>query len=141
MKAVWVFFLVGLAGCGYHSGPSLKARSAGDMHCAPEALRIYRLDQRSYRVVGCQQEAVYIAVCEYPRAAFVEDRNCTWVMDVARKNASEPVAAPTPAPAAGCSFDTQCKGDRICSQGQCASPLNAPPPAVPPLASSSAPAP
>ncbi len=27
-----------------------------------------------------------------------------------------------PAPAAGCQYDMQCKGERICQQGQCVSP-------------------
>jgi hypothetical protein len=31
-------------------------------------------------------------------------------------------AAPAPAPASGCQFDTQCKGDRVCVKGECVAP-------------------
>lgn len=44
-------------------------------------------------------------------------------------HAGQPPAAP--AATAGCSFDTQCKGDRICVDGKCVSP---PPAAAPPPA-------
>jgi hypothetical protein len=31
-------------------------------------------------------------------------------------------ASSTPPPRAGCEFDTQCKGDRVCVKGECADP-------------------
>jgi hypothetical protein len=33
-----------------------------------------------------------------------------------------PAPAPVPAAASGCSYDTQCKGERICQQGVCVDP-------------------
>ena len=33
-----------------------------------------------------------------------------------------PPSQPPPPPASGCSFDTQCKGDRVCVQGACVDP-------------------
>ena len=45
-----------------------------------------------------------------------------------------PAAPPALAPAAGCQYDTQCKGERICSNGSCVDPVpatgtsSAPPP-------------
>jgi len=37
-------------------------------------------------------------------------------------SAAAPVAAPAAALGDGCHYDTQCKGDRICSGGQCVNP-------------------
>jgi hypothetical protein len=117
-------------------GPSLRARSAGDLHCPAETLTIYKLDDRAYRVAGCQQEVVYISVCDAPEG--YTNRRCTWAVDSTRNSA---VAAKQPdekASAAGCSFDTQCKGDRICVQKQCVAP---PAPSAAGSAASSAPSP
>jgi hypothetical protein len=41
-----------------------------------------------------------------------------------------PPAFPPPTPI-GCQYDTQCKGDRICTEGKCASPSVSPLPAAP----------
>src|SRR5688572_15971846 len=49
------------------------------------------------------------------------------VLKQAKPLQAEPVAA---APAEGCKFDTQCKGDRICEAGECRSPAPSPPPAT-----------
>jgi hypothetical protein len=118
------------------TGPSLRARSAGDLHCPAETLKIYRLDSLSYRVLGCGQDTVYLAVCDLPEG--YPKRKCTWSMDSSRGIAKSPhnLDAVSPAaPASGCSYDAQCKGDRICVSGQCV----APPPAA--TAGPAAPAP
>ncbi|MBV1857884.1 MAG: hypothetical protein KUG77_05685 [Nannocystaceae bacterium] len=47
-------------------------------------------------------------------------------------------AAPEPATPAGCGFDTQCKGERICEAGTCVAPA---PLATPPTAAEPTPAP
>lgn len=109
-----------LASVGCSQGPSLRARSAGDLHCPAESVKIFRLDDRAYRVVGCEQEAVYLSTCDAPVGSAT--RECTWVLD-SRRN---PVAKPTVAVAPGCSFDTQCKGDRVCVNRECVAPPTAP---------------
>src|SRR6478752_7047411 len=99
-------FLLGclvMAGCA-EERPSLRARSAGDLHCASEELKIYKLDERAYRVVGCQQDVVYISTCDAPEGSLT--RNCTWLLDSARSASN---SAPSKPPAksgaeTGCSF-------------------------------------
>ena len=67
-------------------------------------------------------------------------------VEVAPTPAARPVAAAEPPKSkpAGCEFDTQCKGDRICLEGKCVSPepkASAPAeaaPATPPAVSSAA---
>lgn len=55
---------------------------------------------------------------------------------VLKRTPPAPVQAAVAAPAEGCKFDNQCKGDRICVAGECrdpqpsAAPAAAPPPAV-----------
>lgn len=49
---------------------------------------------------------------------------------------AQPSAASPPAPAPGCRNDTECKGDRICENGQCVSP-DVPKQTGPPCASDS----
>ena len=81
-------------------------------------MKIYRLDDSSYRVVGCKQEAVYRTVC---RAS----SDCTWTLDSLRNDAAAaqpPEQNATAAVSAGCSFDNQCKGDRICVKKECVAP-------------------
>lgn len=59
------------------------------------------------------------------------------------QSATPPVAAKASAEAAGCNFDTQCKGERICVKGECvepapagSAPATAPPPAPAPTPAS-----
>ncbi len=120
-KALLFAWVVVAIGCTME-GSSLRSRSAGDLHCPAADLRIYKLDERSFRVVGCSQEVVYFDTCDIRTTG----RTCTWVMnssdDQARKGTTELGAASAPAPGGGCSFDNQCKGDRVCVQHQCVSP-------------------
>ena len=109
-----------IASCTH--GSSLRARSAGDMHCASESLNIYRLDKRSYRVVGCGQEFVYVSTCEDTDITRKDD--CTWVLNSHRGDSDAKEGAERPA--SGCSFDGQCKGDRICVHHECKEPRAAP---------------
>lgn len=121
---------LGLAACA--ETPSLRARSAGDLHCPAESLKIYQLDERAYRVVGCEQEVVYISICDGPQSSL--SRECTWAVDSTRSNAVAAKAPAKQAAADGCSFDTQCKGDRVCVNRQC---VPSPPPAAAPAPASS----
>ncbi|HYP77417.1 MAG TPA: hypothetical protein VER12_15710 [Polyangiaceae bacterium] len=110
-----------MAGCA-DGAPSLRARSAGDLQCAAEELKIYKLDERAYRVVGCEQDVVYISTCDAPEGSLT--RKCTWLLDSARSASN---SAPSKPPAksgaeTGCSFDAQCKGDRICVAKECVAP-------------------
>jgi len=121
VKKRW-FIIVGMGfvGCS-HSGGSLRARSAGDTHCPEADLKIYRIDDRSYRVVGCGQESVYIEVCA--RAGGVKG-DCTWHLDA--KDTGRPVSVQVvgePA-SAGCSYDNQCKGERVCVNHECKAPVS-----------------
>ena len=113
-------------GCGGSDLPSLRARSSSDLHCAAEAVKIYQLDERAYRVVGCEQEVVYIAICDVPVG--YPERKCTWHVDSSRNATASTKQPESGASGKGCSFDTQCKGDRICVQGQCVAPTAAPAP-------------
>jgi|SRR6188768_1853972 len=123
---------LGLLACA--ESPSLRARSAGDMHCPAEELKIYQLDEMAYRVVGCEQEVVYVSVCDAPPGNMA--RSCTWVVDTKR---NPPAGTKPPANSAtseGCSFDTQCKGDRLCVNKQCVNPPRSEPSAAPASSSS-----
>lgn len=123
------------AGGCKQGGSSLRARSAGDLKCPAETLKIYRLDELSYRVVGCGEEAVYVSVCDGPASNSI-GRACTWVMNTSRERAK---AAPVSAAATGCSYDAQCKGERLCVNQRCVFP---PVPAATPVpAASPAPSP
>src|SRR6478736_1070577 len=84
---------------------SLRTRSAADLECPVDDVKIYKLDERAYRAIGCKQAATYISICD-------ATRKCTWAMD----SASSPAAKepPKPTTVAGCSFDAQCKGERFC---------------------------
>lgn len=93
-------------------GASLRQRSAGDMHCPADTLEIYKIDERSYRVVGCDQEHVYISTCTNA----VDKSNCTWVLNSHRGEPKAEAATP------GCSYDAQCKGDRVCVKHECVAP-------------------
>jgi len=127
MKTV-VVVLWGIAavGCNLGHGGSLRARSAGDMNCPKSELSIYQLDDRSYRVEGCGQEAVYIESCERPNSM---ESECTWVLNSTRDDGQQHTgsmadpaprkATPTASAAPGCSYDTQCKGDRVCVKHEC----------------------
>jgi hypothetical protein len=115
---VGVAFVLLAVGSGCTHGSSLRARSAGDMHCPAEQLAIHRLDDRTFRVNGCEQEIVYISSCERPN----DNQTCAWVANTTSTDAK---LAASPG-GSGCSFDNQCKGDRICANGACV----APPPAA-----------
>jgi hypothetical protein len=105
-------------GSGCTQGSSLRARSAGDMHCPAEQVLINRVDDRTFRVNGCGQEIVYISSCEPGPTG----TKCVWV---ANTTSTDNRVAAGPG-GSGCSFDNQCKGDRICVKGACV----APPPAA-----------
>lgn len=132
VESAAVAVVVAAIGCSSHGG-SLRARSSGDLHCPAESVKIYRLDDSSYRVFGCQQEAVYRTVCDGAGGpATYASRDCTWTLDSLRSDAAvakQPEQNATAAVAAGCSFDNQCKGDRICVQKQCVAPPASPAPA------------
>jgi hypothetical protein len=89
------------------------------MHCRQAYLKIYQLDDRSYRVVGCGQESVYVKTCAGRGEA---DEDCTWILD--SKDSENPVPVRVVSAPAGCSYDNQCKGDRICVKHQCIAPSN-----------------
>ncbi|MEP7053389.1 MAG: hypothetical protein ABJB12_23700 [Pseudomonadota bacterium] len=112
-KAFLCCLLLGLTSCTHSA--SLRSRSAGDLHCRAEDLRIYHLDDRSYRVVGCGLEAVYVSTCD-------AHRNCTWVVNEAITPASARSASAPNATVVGCDSDAQCKGDRICVDRNCTAP-------------------
>ncbi len=133
---VGVAGVLGAGGCK-HGGSSLRARSAGDLKCPAETLKIYRLDELSYRVVGCGEEAVYVSVCDGPASNSI-GRACTWVMNTSRERTK---ATPAATPVSGCSYDAQCKGERLCVNQRCVfppAPAPAPAPAPSPAPSPSA---
>jgi hypothetical protein len=88
------------------------------MRCSEEELKIYKLDDRSYKVVGCGEESVYLEVCAG------ENGDCTWHLDSKFAHGPVPVQVVGAPAAGGCSYDNQCKGDRICVKHQCVAPAS-----------------
>lgn len=59
-------------------------RSSVDLSCAPEALDVRFLDQRTAWVRGCGQSAVYLQSCEETNAGTIyQTRSCAWRLDSA----------------------------------------------------------
>jgi hypothetical protein len=110
---------LGLVACAEETW-SLRTRSAADLQCPAEEVKIYKLDERAYYAMGCQQAATYIEVCDAPEGSLT--RKCTWSMDSARSAPAATQPPAKPATVAGCSFDAQCKGDRVCVKRECVAP-------------------
>jgi hypothetical protein len=100
--------------------------AAYDLRCGSDSISVlatsYATDSWVAAMVptqleGCGQHVTYQVRCgrDPPDDHFV----CHYALA-----GRTPIAAPATTPAgAGCSKDTDCKGDRVCVQGQCADPV------------------
>ncbi len=106
----WVGMLVlalgGVVGCA-----NLTSVTSGQIGCPPEEIQILEEDS------GWNTKT-WVAECRGKRF------HCTEVSagNSAQFDCTEEAAETGIAPEPGCEFDTQCKGDRICEQGNCISP-------------------
>jgi hypothetical protein len=112
--------LCSLAGCA-----TLEQTTSGQIGCPQDEIVILEDKQgwatRSW-TAECRGKRYYCS------AVGGESVDVSCNEDTASAGGGEAAAAPSVG--VGCSYDTQCKGDRICVQGQCVSPP--PPPAPPP---------
>jgi hypothetical protein len=103
---------------------AVRASAAHDLGCGPELVVVRDLEGESV-VDGCGWRATYRYVSPGPH--FGDKSNIVLVSRFPSGSGGRapPLAAPAPPPAGsapGCSKDTDCKGDRVCAQGQCADP-------------------
>lgn len=120
--------IAALAACG----GGLKAMTSGQIGCAEKDVQI--IDKHTG-----WSEVTWTAECHGKR--FYCSSFSTGIGEAASSqiNCKEAVAGqvqPSAAPAApdqtaGCRYDTQCKGDRVCVKGECVAPDRAPPVAPP----------
>jgi hypothetical protein len=113
-----------------------RASAAHDLGCGPELVEVRTLERESV-VDGCGWRATYRYVSPGPHFGDKSDMVLVSRFPSGPGGQLAPSSASPSPPAgseAGCAKDTDCKGDRICVQGQCAEPAgNAPaaPPAAP----------
>ena len=110
-----LLFCLGLMACAHRAGTAtqqtLLTRAAFDLDCAPEALEVVVLDDKSRGVVGCGYRSVYVEVCENQQDLVL--RKCTWTANTKRKQRPA-VDAPDPDAAAAskllrrAGFDLEC---------------------------------
>lgn len=115
MKRLHVLGLLALLATGCNP---LPAWTSGQVGCAEEQIVITRDEMgfagRTWTAV-CRGKTFYCtSVNSGPQGA----------MQVSCKEEAQSAAPPPSAPptATGCQYDTQCKGDRICKEGQCVDP-------------------
>ena len=69
----------------------LQARSAFDLGCGQEQLRLYNFDDRTKGVSGCGRRLTYVRSCEINNGV----NSCTWMLDTpTRGQQSWPAQAP-----------------------------------------------
>jgi hypothetical protein len=116
---------------------AVRASAAHDLGCGPELVEVTNLEGESV-VDGCGWRATYRYVSPGPHFGDKSDMvlvsrfpSGSGGQGAAPSAASPPGAASS---ASGCAKDTDCKGDRVCVQGQCADPtVKAAPPGAPPV--------
>lgn len=59
----------------------LQSRASFDLQCPPNQIQTTRIDDRTYGVHGCGQQATYVESCENPNGAWGSRTGCTWVMN------------------------------------------------------------
>jgi hypothetical protein len=140
----WVVGLLAVAalsGCG-----SLQSASSGQIGCAEDDIVISN-DERGFGtrtwVATCHGKRFFCSAVSGGESVQVSCKEATRDEGGEMRRGSEPrgemVRRPEqeaprrsePEPG-GCQYDTQCKGDRVCDDGECISPrTNAPAPAAP----------
>lgn len=125
---LWLALGVGLClpGCG------LAYLTSREVDCSPSEIQISN-EQRNW--FGGRRS--WTAVCRgvtyrctsrttTSTGSTSTSATATAVACIAQPVAVSPVSAPFRAPT-GCSYDTQCKGNRVCHRGECVNPGRAPP--------------
>ena len=106
-------FITGLSGCGVN----LAAITSGQIGCAESDITISD-DESGYHtrtwVADCGGKTYYCSAADVRHAL------------VASCHQPESATRARPSLAAGCEFDLQCKGDRICKAGRCVEPAAKP---------------
>ena len=115
----FALFLVALSGCHYSTSTvtaAVLARAPGDLSCAQNAIQLSRLSKANYRAEGCGSQATYVCTCKTGGPANCWTMSCQVdVLKLARGTEVSP--AVEPAASAGCQYDIQCKGNRVCQAG------------------------
>lgn len=122
-RAFWIavaIIAIGTSGCA-----SLRSATSGQVGCAEDEIAITKynasLGSRTW-TAECRGKRFYCSVVE--TGAQQSQVSC-------REEVSSTVSAEVPAPArsnpppsgaAGCQYDTQCKGDRVCVDSKCQDP-------------------
>jgi hypothetical protein len=91
-------------------------RAPTDLHC--KNVSVQELSSTAYVARGCGSEITYTCRCVQFYGAQCLDLACS--PDMARL--AETSGGQTESQAAGCQYDTQCKGERICRSGRCVDP-------------------
>ena len=107
---LWCAVALLAAGCGIASHSTYKRLTAGAIGCTEDEITL----RGAQRIVGAGATS-WVAEChgrEFVCSASTSV-NCT------ERQTATKVAPPL---VAGCAYDTQCKGDRICRAGACVDP-------------------
>ena len=102
--------VIAAAGCG-----SLQSVTSGQVGCPEGDIKI--LDEnRGWSTT------TWTAECNGHRFFCTTQAGGNNSMQTTCKEAVTPPTGYPPAPQAGCQYDTQCKGNRVCRAGSCADP-------------------
>jgi hypothetical protein len=99
----------------------LQRASAGEIGCPPEEIAIADFQRGGGTgtwTAACRGRTYVCSAVDGGEAVQI---SCT--EDAPSSGGEIPFSAPTEP--AGCAYDTQCKGDRICEDGRCVSPTPA----------------
>lgn len=104
-----------LVGCVTVSEYTAVARQASfDLNCPESDIRVVELNTRTYGATGCNRQGTYSGYCDPFGQCFIAANGRQGLVVAADKNGSHPDSS-----RAGCEYDSQCKGNRICRSGQC----------------------
>jgi hypothetical protein len=117
--------LMAVAAVLMSSCATLQHVSAGQTGCSPEEVAISE-DQMGWntRTWTAECKGQFFQCSAHGGGAYSTPQVSCKPEVVAAKPGQE--TAPAAAAAAGCSYDTQCKGDRVCVKGACVDPSSTP---------------
>lgn len=137
LAAVASVALLALPGC-VNKGEWARLNSVGHVGCGKNEIRATEVEVDGYSgasnwTAWCGRQAYY---CQHWSEGAMTDTGQRGTVCTPRRATSGGSHAAAPAHAAapsGCTRDTDCKGERVCEQGQCVAPVPAAEPsAVPP---------
>lgn len=132
--------LLAVGVCSTVGCASLQSASSGQIGCAEKDI-VIKDDQMGWNTrtwtAECHGKRFYCSAVqtgkEQSQISCKEEPAAAAVASAPQPQPTVP-AAPTPPPAEGCKFDTQCKGDRVCQKGECVDPVKTPVDPAPPVA-------